>query len=80
MTDPASSPANGQSVARDSKLESMGRDASDSAIQNPLTTALPTVRVSQRTQNAKKLGRNEATDNGYKAKSKVGAWVLEISN
>ena len=35
------------------------------------TTAQPPLRVSQRTQNAKKQGRNEASDCTYNKKSKV---------
>ena len=37
------------------------------------STALAPVRVSQRTQNAKKQGRNEMSDATYKTKSKVSA-------
>ena len=37
----------------------------------PSTTAQPPLRVSQRTQNAKKQGRNEASDCTYNKKSKV---------
>ena len=39
--------------------------------QNTSATAQAPTRVSQRTQNAKKLGRNEKTDDNYKTKSKV---------
>ena len=67
ITDPASSAANGQSGNEESKSEG----ASDQAIrQNPTTAAIP-VRVSQRTQNVKKLARGDPSDTGFKSKAKV---------
>ena len=43
----------------------------DAGQQNSSATAQAPTRVSQRTQNAKKLGRNEKTDDNFKTKSKV---------
>jgi len=55
------------------------QEASGALSSNGVVSAVP-VRASQRTQNAKKQGRNEPLDSVFKAKAKVSVQLSENSN
>ena len=56
------------------------QEASGVSGQNASASVSAPLRVSQRTQNAKKVTRGETNDISYKAKSKVSVLDPEISN